>query len=74
MRSVITFYSINEKLPLVIQCLSDKNNLANRFPGIQGMANKDYYSRIMKMGAAIRPEVMSFEPNQFLFPQDQEHF
>lgn len=42
--------------------------MANRFPGIQGMAHKDYYSRIMKMGRVIDHEVMSFEPEQFVFP------
>lgn len=26
------------------------------------------------MGASIRPEVMSFEPNQFVFPQDEQMF
>ena len=53
---------------LVVECLSGKDTIANRFPGIQGMAHKDYYSRIMKMGRAIDPEVVSFEPEQFVFP------
>ena len=48
--------------------------MANRFPGIWGMAHKDYYSRIMRIGSSINPAVMSFEPNQFSFPQDEEIF
>ncbi len=36
--------------------------MANRFPGIYGMAHKDYYSRIMKMGRMVDEKVMGFEP------------
>ena len=57
-----------------MQCLCEKGKMSNRFPGIWGLAHKDYYSRVMKMGAAIKPEVMNFEPSQFLFPQDQMIF
>jgi hypothetical protein len=42
--------------------------MINRFPGIKGLAYKDYYTKVNKMGVAIDSDVFKFMPQQFLFP------
>jgi hypothetical protein len=58
----------------VIEVLKNKGKLANRFPGIHGLAHKDFYSRIMKIAADIDEEAISFVPKQFTFPADRDSF
>lgn len=61
-------------LLLVIEALKDKGKLANRVPGIQGLAHKDYYIRCMKMANDIDESVFSFVPRQYTFPGDKDTF
>ena len=52
----------------MIEILKDKTKMVNRFPGIHGLAHKDYYTKIMRMEEEIDSSVMSFVPRQFSFP------
>lgn len=59
---------------LVVDVLKVKGRMTNRFPGIHGLAHKDTYTKIMKMGMEIKPDVFDFVPAQFNFPLDRDRF
>lgn len=68
---------VNEffKNVLVIEALKNKKKLANRFPGIHGIAHKDYFVRCMKMGNDIDEDMFNtFVPRQYVFPIDRDIF
>lgn len=48
--------------------------MVNRFPGIMGLVHKDAYTRNMSMGQHLNPDLFSFVPFQFTFPQDADKF
>ena len=58
----------------MIEALKDKGHMANRFPGIKGLAHKDYYTRAVKIGYQLNREVFDFVPKQYNFPQDELAF
>ncbi|CDW88877.1 zinc finger lsd1 subclass family protein [Stylonychia lemnae] len=58
----------------LLKILSEKKQMANRFPGIQGLAHKDMYISLMKIGLTLDEALYDFVPTQFNFPQDANKF
>lgn len=58
----------------MVEVLKTRGKMANRFPGIQGLAHKDYYSRLLRIAVDIDEEAASFMPRQFTFPAEKEAF
>ena len=59
---------------IVLEALKDPHHIANRVPGIQGLAHKDNFNRAMKIGTSIKPEIFDIIPGNFNFPEDQDAF
>ncbi len=59
---------LSDLMNLVLKILEDTKHMVNRYPGIHGLAHKDVYSNLMRIGKVIDPEVFSFAPDQFTFP------
>ena len=58
----------------MVEALRLKGKMVNRFPGIHGLAHKDYYSRLMRIAVDIDEEAAAFMPRQFTFPAEREAF
>ena len=59
---------------IVVKILRKKGKMANRFPGIYGLAHKDLYTKVIKIGNEIDQSVFSFVPQQFYFPAEKDKF
>lgn len=47
---------------IVLEILKDKQKIVNRFPGIHGLAHKDTYTQLMKIGLEIDGSIFNFVP------------